>query len=62
MAEATIQKKLAELDEDIVNILRHMQMEHLTQLCIPDGVGKGLAKLKANAPSTYQYLERRLDR
>ncbi len=48
------------IDEDIANILRHMDMDQYTVLYIPDGVGKGLANLSINAPETYRYLQRRL--
>lgn len=49
------------IDADIANVLRYMNMEHFTLLHIPEGVGKGLAKLQENAPDTFRYLQRRLD-
>lgn len=48
------------IDEDIEEIL-HL-MNRFKHLVIPDGVGKGLAKLQENAPRTFNYLQEHLNR
>ncbi|KKM67500.1 hypothetical protein LCGC14_1470570 [marine sediment metagenome] len=49
------------IDIDIAAIACYMGMERYTVLYIPEGIGKGLAKLEEKAPETYRYLEERLN-
>jgi hypothetical protein len=49
------------IDEDITDILQRMKMKQYTALYIPEGIGKGLARLEEKAPWTFRYLENRLN-